>query len=294
MKSLNEHFKELEDNPRRIKIKILLDNILIQDMQKIHRMLNQTEKQIFSDFVSIYEMKCIKSVLRKLFSESVINEQTNEVENWTTKLFKNLIGISKQQTYEELMEFLKRRGYSSVFEKQRKEIDQMNLFEMENQLDKFYFEHMIKITRKHNRNLADIIGKQIDLNNIIWMYRVKKNYHFSEEQTRNILIKAYHKLRKSELEKMVEVKNEKEMKEVLQKTFYAKHIDFEHTEELEQQADKYLYEVYRKHFRGNIFDISAIYAYINMIEQENNDIMSVVEGIRYHLHKEEIQKKLIR
>lgn len=239
-------------------------------------------------------MKCIKSMLRKLFSESVINEQTNEVENWTTKLFQNLKGISKQKTYEELIEFLKRHGYSSVFEKQIKEIDQMNLFEIENQLDKFYFENMMKIARKHNRNLADIIGKQIDLNNIIWMYRVKKNYHFSKEQTRNILMKTYYKLKKSELEKMLEANNEKEMKEVLQKTFYAKYINFDHTDDLEQQIDKYLYDVYKKHFRGNIFDISAIYAYINMVEQENNDILNMIEGIRYHLNKEEIQKKLIR
>lgn len=233
-------------------------------------------------------------MLRKLFSESVINEQTNEVENWTNKLFQDLKGISKQQTYEELIEFLQKHGYASIFGKHRKKIDQMNLFEMENQLDKFYFENMMKIARKHNSSLADIIGKQIDLNNIIWMYRVKKNYHFSEEQTRDILMKTYYKLKKSELEKMLEANNEKEMKEVLQKTFYAKYINFEHTDDLEQQVEIYLYHLYKKHFRGNIFDISAIYAYINMVEQENNDIMSVVEGIRYHLNKEEIQKKLIR
>lgn len=165
---------------------------------------------------------------------------------------------------------------------------------MENELDKLYFEKMMKTAKKHNQNLADMIGKQIDLNNIMWIYRVKKNYHFSKEQTQHVLIPICHKLKKSELEKMLEANNEKEMKEVLQKTFYAKYIHFENIDDLEQQVDQYLYEVYKKHFRGNIFDISAIYAYINMIEQENNDILNIVEGIRYHLSKEEIQRKLVR
>lgn len=193
-----------------------------------------------------------------------------------------------------LWNFYKKRGYASVFKKYGKDINEINIFEMENELDKLYFEKMMKTAKKHNQNLADMIGKQIDLNNIMWIYRVKKNYHFSKEQTQHVLIPICHKLKKSELEKMLEANNEKEMKEVLQKTFYAKYIHFENIDDLEQQVDQYLYEVYKKHFRGNIFDISAIYAYINMIEQENNDILNIVEGIRYHLSKEEIQRKLVR
>ena len=42
-----------------------------------------------------------------------------------------------------------------------------------------------------------------------------------------------------------------------------------------------------------MFDISNICAYINLIEMENTDIVHIIEGIRYRLNKEEIQKKLV-
>ena len=79
----------------------------------------------------------------------------------------------------------------------------------------------------------------------------------------------------------------------MKKTYYAKQIDFSELENLEAKADQFLYKLYQKYFRASMFDIGAVYAYLNMIDLENNDIMNVVEGIRYHLGKEEIRQKLV-
>lgn len=90
LKSFHEDFKELEDTPRRIKIKILLDDILIRDIQKVERLLKAKDKEVFYQFICIYEIKCLKSALRKLVSGSTINEPVEEVKNWTNQLFQNL------------------------------------------------------------------------------------------------------------------------------------------------------------------------------------------------------------
>lgn len=293
LKNWNEDLKNLEDNPKRVKIKMQLDDILMKDIKKIYRLLNQKDKVVFAQFVSIYEIKCIKSVFRKLSSKSVMNEQTNEVENWIDNIFTNLKGLQNVKDYEEFLNVLKKTPYATIFMKCGEAIEEINIFEIENKLDKLYFEKMMKIARKYHSNLEDMIGKQIDLNNIIWIYRVKKNYHFSKEEVENILIHIHYKLKKSELEKLVEAKDEKEIKEILQKTFYGKYIDFNNLDALEENVDKYLYHVYQKYFRGNIFDVSSVYAYLGILEKENNDIMNIVEGIRYHLDKEEIRQKLV-
>lgn len=293
LKSLNENFKPLEDNPRRIKIKILLDNMLIHDIQKIAFLLNHTEKEIFFQFISLYEIKCIKSIFRKLSSGSVLNEQTIELENWPSQLFKNLKGISEVKTYQEFLKFIEKTRYKPIFQKCKDKIDEINIFQLENQLDKFYFQEMMKIAKKHNHKLEDMLGKQIDLNNMIWLYRVKENGNFSKEQLRDILMDDFYHLKKSELESLLATEYPKEWKEILQATYYGKSIHFDDIRNLEEQVNQYLYQLYKKCFKGNIFDISVIYAYINMIELENNDIMNIVEGIRYHLSREEIRKKLL-
>lgn len=293
LKNLNENFKPLEDNPRRIKIKILLDNMLIHDIQKITFLLNHIEKEIFFQFISLYEIKCIKSVFRKLSSGSVLNEQTIEVENWTSQLFKNLKGISAVKTYQEFLQFIQKTRYHQIFQKFSDKIDEIDVFQLENQLDKFYFEEMMKIAPKHNHKLEDMLGKQIDLNNIIWLYRIKQNGNFSKVQMRDILINDFYYFKKAELESLLTTNHPNEWKEILQTTPYGKWIHFDDISNLEEQVNQYLYQLYKKCFKGNIFDISVIYAYINMIELENNDIMNIVEGIRYHLSREEIRQKLL-
>ena len=293
LKSLNGAFKELEDNPRRIKIKIRLDELLIEDIKKIYRLLDKNDKRIFEKFISIYEIKCIKSVFRKLSSSSTINEETNDVQNWVNKIFKNLIGIENVRNYEEFVEKIRYTPYYSLFS-QYDSIEKINVFEIENKLDKFYFENMMESIKGYNSNLKDMIGKQIDLNNIIWICRVKKYYNFSNQKTKDILINKNYKLKKIEIEKLIEAKDENTINEILKNTYYAKYINFTDITSIEENIDRYLYRLYKKYFRGNIFDISIIYAYINMVDKENNDIINIIEGIRYNMNIDEIRKKLVK
>lgn len=293
LKSLNENLKDLEDNPERLKIKIFLDKMIVNDIKKIYKLLNQKEKKIFLEFISSYEIKCIKSVLRKLYSKSVINEDANEIEIWTDEVFKHLRGIENVQNYQSFIEFVDGTQYSSIFN-EYETIENINIFEIENKLDKIYFENIFKISRKSNKALEDMVGKQIDLNNIIWIYRIKKYYKFDINQITKILINKNYKLKKSELIELVQAENIERIIDILNQTYYSKYIDFSEIDELESNIDRYLYKVYKSYFRANVFDIARIYAYMNMAEKENNDIINIVEGIRYNMSIEEIRKKLVK
>ena len=81
-------------------------------------------------------------------------------------------------------------------------------------------------------------------------------------------------------------------KEIMSKTIY-KSV-FTEESSLEENIDKYLYEVNKKIFRNDITSIAYILAYVNMIEYENNDIINTIEGIRYNMDKTEILKRLVR
>ena len=69
---------------------------------------------------------------------------------------------------------------------------------------------------------------------------------------------------------------------------------FTEESELENDIDKYLYLINKKIFKEDIMSIGYIFAYINLINYENNDIINTIEGIRYSMEKQEILKKLIR
>lgn len=294
LKTMNSDFRELEENPKRLKIKIFLDNHLIKDIQKISRLLEKKDKKVFLKFISNYEIKCIKSVFRKLLSENKINEQSNEIENWVDKVFRNLRGIETIESQEEFLGFIKRtKKYRFLLKKFAENKENLTIFEMENSLDKFYFERMIKLAKGYNSSLEDMLGQKIDLNHVIWIYREKTNYEFKVSQVKDTLIPVHYRLKKVELEKLMQANDEKEFIQILKETVYAKAIPFDDMENLESNVDRYLYKLYQSYFRKNIFDIGALYAYMNIMELENNSIMNIVEGIRYHLDKEKIRQLVV-
>ena len=82
------------------------------------------------------------------------------------------------------------------------------------------------------------------------------------------------------------------IEQIMNETIY-KDI-FKKESEIKDNIDKYLYLVNKKIFKQDVMSIAYIYAYVNLIEYENNDIINTIEGIRYNLEKTEILKRLVR
>ena len=273
LKNFNIDFSIVENDTK--KIKILLDDSLINDIQKLYRQLDKSDKKIFNEFISIYEINCIKNIFRKIYST---NTNANEIQNWTNSLFKQLKPIDNINEFEQFVNFMKKTKYKSIFTDYDADMDKINIFELENKLEKFYFEKMMITAKSYNNELEDIIGKQIDLNNINWIYRIKKNYNFySNEKLKNILINVLYKLKKNEIQNLILANSEKDIIEILEKTYYAKYINFKNIGDLEILKDKYLYNLYKKYFRESILHSCQVYAYICMVQIENKNIMNIIE-----------------
>ena len=294
LKNTKNEFKSLSEAADRIEIETLLDKNLIKDIQKIEKLLSNSSKKSLKVFLSKYEIRLIKSVFRKIYSRSILDEDLENVGIWTNVIFKELDGINNVTNFEDFLILIKKTPYYKVFEKYRNQnIRDINIFEVENKLDIMYFGSIIKhASLNRNTVLKDNIGTEIDLENILSIYRMKKYYHFSEEQIRNTIIGIFYKLSKADVNKLIKTENYDDFKSIIRKTVYKKIVEG-NEENIEQMISKYIYDKNKKIFRGNLFNINFIYAYIDMINDENNDITNIIEGIRYNLGKTEILKKLV-
>ena len=144
---------------------------------------------------------------------------------------------------------------------------------------------------KSGANTIKIIGSEIDLLNVLWIFRIKKYYNFDIEKLKNIIIKRYYKLNSNIINKLIYSETFEEIKEIMQKTVY-KEI-FTNENELEENIDRYLYKINKKIFRNDFKSIAYVFAYINIIDYENNDIINTIEAIRYNMDKQEILKRLV-
>ena len=291
LKSKCDIFKNADENIDRLEIESLLEKNQINDILKIQKLLDNKDKEIFEMFLLQYEIKCVKSIFRKLFSDDKTDDIiVQNVKMWTNALFNDIRGIETVQNFYEFFGAIKRMKYNKILKKYQEQ-ENINVFEVENEIDKLYFETLYD-TVKNEVNSKKIIGSEIDLLNVLWIFRIKKYYNFESEKINQILIKRYYKLKPNIIQKIIQTNSFEEIKERMSKTIY-KSV-FTEESSLEENIDKYLYEVNKKIFRNDITSIAYILAYVNMIEYENNDIINTIEGIRYNMDKTEILKRLVR
>lgn len=284
LENLNEkmHRKELEQE---------LNNLFIYDILKIFKYLNKNEIEILMQFLSKYELNCVKNVFRNVTTNRDSREYLKNIDNWTTKMFKNIDGINEITEETAFLELIKSEDYYKVFEEYEEIIENAPLEEIEVKLDKFYFEKIYKLAKKYNKNLLYLIGTEIDLLNVIWIYRSKKYFKYSENEIKEILIPINYKLSKKNIDDLINSEDFIDMKAVLNETKYRKVFSDENR--IEYDKNKYLYDINIKLFKTKLFDICTVFCNINLLDIEIKNIINIVEGIRYKLDKSEIQKKII-
>ncbi len=278
----NMHRKELEQE---------INNLFIYEILKLVRYLTKTEKEILMQFLSKYEINCVKNVFRNVTTNRDSKVYLKNIDNWTTKIFKNINGINQITEETEFLELIKSEDYYKVFSEYEEVIENAPLDEIEVKLDKYYFEKIYKLAKKVNRNLQFLIGTEIDLLNVIWIYRAKKYFGYSPEETKEILIPINYKISKKLQKELLNCIDFNEIKTVLENTVY-KNV-FLDENEIEYEKNKYLYNINRKIFRTKLFDISTVFAIINLTDVEIKNMINIIEGIRYKIDRNEIQKKII-
>lgn len=154
-----------------------------------------------------------------------------------------------------------------------------------------YFNKTIKKVK--NADVKDLIGKKIDLLNILNIYRMKKFYSVSEEEAKKLIINYNYKLKKVELERMIKASGYKQIEDLIKLSWYSKIVQDLDKEDLQNIIDKYIYNTAKSIFLKNRFNIGQVISYLIMEEYQNRNIITILEGIYYKISKEEIKKKII-
>ena len=288
LKNKDQNLKSLDENADRQQIEKLLNLEIIYDIEKIVKYLDKSDKKIFNAIISKYEIECIKRAIRLIYSQ---NKYDENIQVWTSTVFKNLKGMESVTNMQRLYKIIDNPDYKKILKKYLNDENvQINILELENEFDKLYFNKIYNSI--NNKDMKKMIGHKIDFSNILWIYRLKEYYKFSEEEIRKFLIKDYYLISKNEIDDIVKSKNISEMNDVLKKTPY-KDLIYDNIYDLECATRKYLKQLYTKNFQSRFASISNIYSYFNLIEMHNSDIIGIVEAIRYGVDKEKLLKKLL-
>ena len=289
LKNKSSSLNVLSEDADREQIEKVLNGEIIYDIEKIVKYLDKNDTQIFNLLISKYEIRCIKRAIKLLYSK---NESDENIKIWTNTIFTDLKGLESIKSIDEFLKIINNTKYKKILKKYfENKNTEYSIFEIENELDKMYLKSIYN-SAGNNKNLKKMIGAKIDFTNILWIYRMKKYYNFSEDKIEKSIIDINYALKKNQILLLVKAKNIEELNEILKKTVYS-NISTDDIYELECNMKKYLHGLYIKNFKSNLLSINCIYSYLNLVEHENKDIISIIEAVRYGIDKEKLLKKLI-
>lgn len=237
------------------------------------------------------EMLLIKLIFCSLYDERDITFSADDLESLSK--FDLNFDINKlllSKTPRELVDNLKDTEFYQILDNIY--TDNMSIFDLEMSLDFYFYDNLWKSKNKYldginKKIMTDINGTEIDMQNIIWIWRLKKYYDIKPNDIYKYLIPIHYRLSAEEVTRFAEAPNISVLYEQIDNTAYRE--IFKEKGDLSLVFQKTMDKVYTKYL-SHENSIAHIVWYLNRAHTETENIVSLMEGVRYELKQEEIMK----
>jgi V/A-type H+-transporting ATPase subunit C len=166
-------------------------------------------------------------------------------------------------------------------------------------LQKHLYERIFELAERFgsaaSRDLRRLFGVQAELENIAAIYRLKRFYRMSPEQIRAFVLPWWTELDKRTGETLIEAQTTEELYKTLLESHYKKYLEGSDPDALEGTGNvlRRIRSSFANHVIHFSFDTPTVFAsYLLTVEIELENLQSVIEGVRYGLAPEMIERQL--
>ena len=209
-----------------------------------------------------------------------------------------LMELAKARNFEELLACMPHTPYPAILRGLgREDIREVNVMDCEYALYSYYYQKLHETIRRQfggeTRNqLLDAVDTEIELLNVQNLFRLKLYFHFDEPRIRQYLYPYSHRYRKSQIDALLAAGNFQEMYRVLAPDADDKD-QVPEEDGIEPYTSRLRYRLERRMLRFTTKAPVAMYTFLSLRRIEVQNIITVIEGVRYHMPQEEIMKMLI-
>lgn len=275
------------------RVEFLLEKKMMTELSRLRPYVKGPVREFFNSVLRKYEIRDIKNILRRLNErDTVINDRNLLVITKENPLYPKVDNI---KDYVEQME---NKEYYRALQSYEDEDPDRILFYMEMSLDRLYYrgvmealEHLSGDDEKAARKLMD---PRIDMLNLIWIYRGKKNYKLYDEELYNFTILGSKTMGKEELRKYTSCTVEEFLGKMEDSPYGFLFLNDNPDLYMNRREYRKIYVTSLKEFRRSPFDLGKILSYNFLITVQTKDITTVLEAKRFGMTTERIQDILIR
>lgn len=283
------------DKLKRWEFELILKKEMLLELEKLSNYLDSGYKKFLDIMFLRAEVEDIKLILRAISRKEDLMELPDHFLHSEKHEFISFEKLLSKNNLFDLVEEFKGSVYEDAFRSITEEDLKLREFHAEMNLDAIYFRELRKsvehLSAEDRGILENIIGINIDLINIQWIYRAKRYYNLMNEEIFNYTLSGGLKLNFKKIKKLIYSEDSTEqIMDLLNK--YGFKLKSSDDSYLQVAINRYLSELIKKMDRKNPMTITKLIRYTHDIEFEAADIITIFEGVRYK--STEIKKLLIR
>lgn len=273
-------------------------NGLYLDYTKIYRFANDFQRKDLELVFFRYEVNILKACIRLIHN----NESAYDLSVFHPFFSKHsqidVTLLSSSRTMEEYINHLKGTEYYTMLNKLSNKSG-VTAFDYEMTLDVYYFTKSWKLketmlTGNSCKAFTQRMGTEIDLLNIMWIYRSKKMYDTSAADIFTYLIPVNYKLSVSQLSRLVAAVTLDEFMNLLSTTYYKFFVPSLRNGTMEYEYTRIINKVYLYNITKYPASMTVVNYYLFRKDLEIGRLTSALECIRYGLELKKKQEYLIQ
>ncbi len=275
----------------------LFSGDIIKDAEKLASMLGEKEKRVLKLFLSKYEIDIVKRAVRsasKGGGDKVAAADAAELE--AHKIISEGLDVEKCFSASNLRELevaLSGTEYAEIISR-FPVYEARTAIDIGTALDELYFSRLQKGAKQYlsggdSRAVNEFLSAEVSVFNILWIYRYKKYYDMSVDEIINHLIPNKQGLGKAKVLELASA-DLKDYTELVQNLRYRDIFKDADERDWDKRFAAYLYKMYHRQLRNDSYSFSTVLAYLYLKEMDINNIITVVEGVRYGVEPEKIRK----
>ena len=295
----NELFQKYDEREiHREEAERVFINGLYLDYTKIFRFANDEQRQDLELVFFRYEINVLKACIRLIHNHENAYDLSLFHPFFSKHSQINVDLLSASHSMEEYIQNLKGTEYYDMLAKLNNKPG-LSSFDFEMSLDIYYFTKSWrlkdKILKGNNRKaFTQRMGTEIDLLNIMWIYRSKKMYDMSPAEIFTYLIPVNFQLTIAQLSRLVAAVTLDEFMNLLITTRYKSFITFLKNGTMEREYVRIINKKYLINMTRYPASMTVVNYYLFRRDMEIGRLTSALECIRYGLDQKNKQDYILQ